>query len=67
MAEGFGVDGGSWGWGASAIASYAMTDWAALSFGFRALSSSRTHDGRVNDGSIDLTAYGPVLGVTFRF
>jgi len=71
LLQGLGVDGGSMGWGASLIASYAMTDWAAISLGFRALSSERdigNDNGRVSgQRSLLLTAYGPVLGVSFRF
>jgi hypothetical protein len=71
LLQGLGVDGGSLGWGASLIGSYAMTDWAALNLGFRALASKRDigdDDARVSgQRSLSLTAYGPVLGVSFRF
>jgi hypothetical protein len=68
MAEGFGVDGGVWGWGASALVSYSVTSWLDVTGGIRALSST----GRGNGSgalrrSIDFTAYGPVIGFGFRF
>ena len=37
MAEGFGVNGGVWGWGASALVSYSITRWLDVTGGFRAL------------------------------
>jgi hypothetical protein len=71
LAQGFGVDGGSWGWGASLIGSYAMTKWATLNLGFRALDTERTHGDRdtlaASRRSLSLTAYGPIAGVGFRF
>ena len=62
IAEGFGVNGGVWGWGASALVSYSITSWLDVTGGIRALSS---RDRR--NGSLDITAYGPVLGFGFRF
>jgi hypothetical protein len=41
LLQGLGVDGGSFGWGAPLIGSYALTDYAALGLGFRALASRR--------------------------
>jgi hypothetical protein len=71
LAQGFGVSGGSWGWGASLLASYAVTDWMVITGGIRALKTSRDEDntGPLGSGtrSIDLLAYGPILGVGFRF
>jgi hypothetical protein len=70
LAQGFGVDGGSWGWGASGLVSYAMTDWAALTFGARAIQTERYGLGFTSFGerrSISLVTYGPVVGVSFRF
>jgi hypothetical protein len=70
LVQGFGVDGGSWGWGASGLASYAMTDWAALSFGARALQTERYGLGVTSFGqqrSMSLVTYGPIVGVSFRF
>jgi hypothetical protein len=71
LLQGLGVDGGSLGWGASLIGSYAFTDWAAANFGVRALASRRDigDDNQRISGqrSISLTAYGPVAGVSFRF
>ena len=70
LIQGFGIQGGSWGWGASGIASYALTDWAALSFGARAVETERYGLGRTEFGerrSMSLVTYGPVVGVSFRF
>lgn len=71
LAQGFGIDGGSWGWGASLIGSYAITKWATLNLGFRALDTERTRGNRdtlaASRRSLSLTAYGPVVGVGFRF
>jgi hypothetical protein len=69
MAEGFGVNGGVWGWGASALVSYSINKfWLDVTGGIRALGSS----GRGNGSgafkcSIDFTAYGPLLGFGIRF
>ena len=67
-AEGFGVSGGVWGWGASALVSYSINSWLDVTGGIRALSSR----GRGNGSgpfrrSIDITAYGPLVGFGFRF
>jgi hypothetical protein len=67
MAEGFGVNGGVWGWSASALVSYSITRWLDVTGGFRALNSK----GRGNGSgpfkrSIDFTGYGPVLGFGLR-
>lgn len=71
LVQGFGVGGDSWGWGASAMVSYAVNDWMTVSGGFRALSSSRSEEttrARLPaTRSIDMTAYGPVLGIGIRF
>lgn len=66
LGQGFGLDGGSWGWGASAIVSYLVTDWLDLSLGFRALNTQR-FGGRDEQRSLNLTEYGPLLGAGFRF
>jgi OOP family OmpA-OmpF porin len=69
IAQGLGVSGGSWGWGASATLSYAVTDWFAVNAGYRALNTERTGDRNLPDSSkrsLDLTAYGPVIGMSFR-
>jgi outer membrane protein OmpA-like peptidoglycan-associated protein len=72
LAQGLGVDGGSWGWGASAVVSYAVTDWFALDAGYRALNTDRKgyRDNAAaangSERSFDLTAYGPVVGASFR-
>ena len=71
LGQGFGVGGGSWGWGASLLVSYSVTKWLDLTGGFRALSSSRVDNNAGPFGrgrrSIDITAYGPVVGVGLRF
>jgi hypothetical protein len=71
LGQGFGVSGGSWGWGTSLIATYSFNSWFDGSFGFRALNSSRydSNAGPFNTGqrSFDFTAYGPVVGIGFRF
>jgi hypothetical protein len=68
MAEGFGVNGGVWGWGASALVSYSITRWLDVTGGFRALSSKGRGDGSGPfKRSIDFTGYGPVLGFGLRF
>jgi hypothetical protein len=71
LGQGFGVGGGSWGWGASALVSYAITDWIAITGGYRALRSSRSEESPRSilpaTRSLDLLAYGPILGIAFRF
>ena len=71
LVQGFGVGGGSWGWGASAMVSYAVTDWMVVTGGFSAIRSSRSEETTRTflpaTRSIDMVAYGPVLGVGFRF
>ena len=66
LAQGFSIDGGSWGWGASAIVSYLVTNWVDVSLGFRALNTQR-FGGRDEQRSLNITNYGPMLGVGFRF
>lgn len=66
LAQGFGIDGGSWGWGASAVVSYLIADWVDVSLGFRALNTQR-FGGRDEHRSLNITEYGPLLGVGFRF
>ncbi len=68
MGEGFGVDGGVWGWGASALVSYSITNWLDVTGGIRALGTSGRGNGSgVFKRSIDLVAYGPLIGFGFRF
>jgi outer membrane protein OmpA-like peptidoglycan-associated protein len=71
MVQGFGVDNGSWGWGASAIVSYAVSSWFDVNAGYRALNSERNQGNLDTPGSakrsLDLTAYGPVVGFSLRF
>jgi outer membrane protein OmpA-like peptidoglycan-associated protein len=71
MVQGLGVSNGSWGWGASAIVSYAVSSWFDVNAGYRALNTER-NQGDVNTPgtskrSLDLTAYGPVVGFSLRF
>jgi hypothetical protein len=69
MVQGFSVN-GSWGYGASGAVSYAMTDWAILNFGARAIETERFGLGLTSFGqkrSLALTTYGPFFGVGFRF
>lgn len=65
--QGFGIDGGVWGWGASASASWAATHWLNLILGFRALSSERFPGSSRTVRSATLTAYGPMLGFGITF
>jgi hypothetical protein len=70
LVQGFGVDGGSWGWGASGAVSYAINDWATINLGARALETQRFGLGITSFGqrrSLSLVSYGPILGVGFRF
>ena len=71
LVQGLGVDDGSWGWGGSLVGSYALTNWANFSFGFRALETQRVSgsgDGaRAQERSFSALTYGPVIGVGFRF
>lgn len=68
MGEGFGVNGGVWGWGTSALASYSITSWLDVTGGIRALASSgRGNSSETIKRSIDFTAYGPLLGFGVRF
>lgn len=65
--DGFSVDGGVWGWSASALASYSMTSWLDVTGGFRALATDGRNNGSTVMRSLDLTAYGPVVGLGVRF
>lgn len=70
LVQGFGVDGGSWGWGASGGVSYAVNDLVSVAVGARALNTERFGLGRTAFGmrrSMNLTTYGIILGVGFRF
>ena len=67
LAQGFGVGGGSWGWGATASATWAATRWLNLVAAFRALNSSRFGGAGQRVRSLNLTAYGPALGVGITF
>jgi hypothetical protein len=68
MLEGFGVSNGSWGWGASAMATWAANDWLNLNFGYRALNTEREAPPSAVIRSLpNLTSYGPVVGMGFSF
>ena len=67
LVQGFGVNGGSWGWGASADATWAATDWLNLIAGFRALNTERFPGSSRAVRSVNLTAYGPLIGLSFTF
>ena len=71
LGQGFGVSGGSWGWGSSLIGTYSFNSWFDVNLGFRALSSTRydANAGPLDAGqrSFQFTAYGPIAGVGFRF
>lgn len=70
LVQGFGVEGGSWGWGASGGISYAVNEWFSVIAAARALDTERFGLGRNTLGvrrSIHLTTYGPIIGVGFRF
>lgn len=67
LVQGFGVDGGVWGWGTSLTASWAATHWLNLIGGFRALNTGRNLDSSAVVHSLSLTGYGPVLGMEFTF
>jgi hypothetical protein len=71
VGQGFGVSGGSWGWGTSLVGTYSVNTWFDVNLGFRALHSSRFDSDAGPRGTgqreFDFTAYGPVVGVGFRF
>lgn len=70
LVQGFGVDGGSWGWGASGGISYAVNNWFSVILSARALSTERFGLGSNTLGvrrSLHLTTYGPIVGIGFRF
>jgi hypothetical protein len=67
MVDGFGVSGGSWGWGAAALLTWAANDWLNLSAGYRALHTDRDESPAGIVQSVNLTAYGPVASVGFSF
>jgi len=69
LGQGFGVDNGSWGWGASAMVAYSVTSRMDVTGGFRAINTSRNNPGAlgVETRKLDVTSYGPLVGVGFRF
>ncbi len=67
LVQGFGVDGGIWGWGSEFAVTWAATKWLNLYAGFRALSSGQNYGGEGEIRSIRLIEYGPLLGIGFTF
>lgn len=67
LVQGFGVDGGTWGWETDITATWAATRWLNLMAGFRALSSDLISGQNGAVRSIRLIGYGPLLGVGFIF
>jgi hypothetical protein len=65
--QGFGADGGSWGWGVTASATWAVNDWLNLIGGFAALNNSGNTSSSRTIKSVDITAYGPFIGMSFTF
>ncbi len=69
IVQGFTVNGG-WGGGGAIYASYALSELISLSAGFRVLNSYSEGSRDTYNGtrrSLDLTAYGPMIGLSFRF
>jgi hypothetical protein len=69
IVQGFEVNGG-WGGGVALYGSYALDELISLSAGFRVLNSYFEGSRDTFNGtrrSLDMTAYGPMLGVSFRF
>jgi hypothetical protein len=65
LVQGFGVNGGSWGWGAGVDATWAATKWLNLIAGFYALNSQYYGDSSGVVRSLNMTLYGPVMGLDF--
>jgi hypothetical protein len=71
LVQGLGAGNASWGWGASGLISYAVNDWCAVGLGYKTLNTEHNAGNRGIGGApkpgLNLTGYGPMLGVTFRF
>lgn len=70
LVQGLGVDGGSWGWGATGGISYAVNEWVSVNLAARGLRTQRFGLGRSAFGqqrSINLITYGPLIGIGIRF
>ena len=67
MAQGFGVDGGVWGWGADATLTWAATRWLNLFAGFHALESEDNYPKGKAVQSVRLTELGPLFGIGLTF
>jgi hypothetical protein len=66
-AQGFGVNGGSWGWQVGAYVTWSANSWLNLIAGYRALNTERIGDSTQALRTLNITAYGPVLAVGFSF
>ena len=67
LAQGMGIANGSWGWAASGVISYAVNDWFDVNAGYSAINTQHGQGGGAPKRTLELNAYGPVLGVSFRF
>jgi hypothetical protein len=67
LGQGFGVDGGVWGWGVTATGAWAATSWLNLIAGFSALNSERYFSSRAVVKSVAMTNYGPLIAFGFTF
>jgi hypothetical protein len=67
MVQGLGVDDGSWGWGAGVYATWAATHWLNLIAGFNALNSQGRNRSSAVIRTINITEYGPLVGLSFTF
>lgn len=65
LVQGMGADHLSWG--AAGIISYAISDWCAVGVGYKAQNTAHNGGPGIPKEALNLTAYGPMLGVTFRF
>lgn len=66
LGQGLGVS-GDWGWSATATATWAATDWLNLIGGFSAINNTRHGGASRGVQTLDITAYGPMLGISFTF
>lgn len=65
LVQGMGADHLSWG--AAGVISYAVSDWCAVGVGYKAQNAAHNGGPGIPKEALNLTAYGPMLGVTFRF
>jgi hypothetical protein len=68
---GLGTNNGSWGWMTALTLSYLVNNWFDASIGINALGASASADRTdifgTHRSSLHAVAYGPVIGVGFRF